>query len=941
MSYQIAIEQVRTSTPRRLVYKRDEQEPKKSEVPIVFGTKMVTGEYVELTQDSKGFLWVRERRSDGKKEAYRSVYDPTQTGSIVGNCFSAMDSYRSSLGYVPPNDTLRERNGWPLTERTLGQISTDFRRGNVRDLSNYPVMQPVMSWDPLKAPPPIQEMFRAYAGYTYYFWQIFNTQGSSTVPDSILLPLNPVHKYEVFFGGLGAEISLLEATVMYDLYFQQILGGIDRPTSVRNTPIVAQLNAQFFAPHMFQWFSWILNSTERLFSVVATFEEAYFQLSKLPDTGYQLTLITEFLEKVNAKLKTLLAQRAHVIDVLIELVKLLRKESPIQSFHVVQNLVKEYLLLSNAMGGAAILQNLWLAEWEEYAGRLAEVSVPVSGKTITEIYYSGASSFGVGPIDTVSSLSFNGIPLQNGTRTGSNTVYSPLLFGGFDTGLGGIGSSSKQIVTIESGTADQKPQDLITREDRNPYHYRHIAHLAFDNYNLGGGATAPEIRALVTRINKQLDGSDQWQPRWSTITTKLPDGMMDNHYVYILISYASRSEGSLVLSYFQRVAKGTQTFRIGFQENRLYDVVLNSATIADHDFSNEGWIADLSSQAPDSGVPVKKAEFDDRFSGAGAPGGIPAVSLLVGLDEFASPGEVYVIKDPIPDLSLVLQTNVETGKRFSRENIASAWTMNPIHMLREVMTNKDNNWAYGIDESKIDDVSFLEAAKTCYRERLGCSYVNNSNASADTLYAMLRDYVSCAIEWVADKKHYRIKLIRADYEIKDLKILDESNVSSIGGYQRNYNAKPTSLLTLTYRNFEDVDTFVALTAPNFTLNQNAQRINYPCCPDEITALRVASRDLAIANNSPLTLTVTVSIDTSDTLRLGDPVIVNWPSMSLEGFVARVVSVSVPETDIAHVKLVQEMFIPLQDDLVAEQPKKTKPQVQRGWGFDWGNNWGGT
>ena len=287
-----------------------------------------------------------------------------------------------------------------------------------------------------------------------------------------------------------------------------------------------------------------------------------------------------------------------------------------------------------------------------------------------------------------------------------------------------------------------------------------------------------------------------------------------------------------------------------------------------------------------------------------------------------------------PSLARIATTDASDD---SPETYASLNTINPVHMLRELIT--DDTVGLGYLEARLDESSFIAAAQTCFDERLGCNYANISKTKAKPLIEMLRGYMSCEVYLDTLSDEIKIKLIRYIDDDDPLPTLDETNVNSVSQFQRNYNAKPISALTIKYLNYANEPQTINVVAPNFSRQSGVQNIVYDCCPDERTAKIVASRDLAIANNSPLTMTALVDFATGYPFGLGDAVRVSWRAYEIDMMLARVIDKTLRPNNLIELKLMQDLFVPLTTDLTEEQTRVIKESVEGGWGNAWDLSFG--
>ena len=235
-------------------------------------------------------------------------------------------------------------------------------------------------------------------------------------------------------------------------------------------------------------------------------------------------------------------------------------------------------------------------------------------------------------------------------------------------------------------------------------------------------------------------------------------------------------------------------------------------------------------------------------------------------------------------------------------------SMNPIHALRETLTNGD--WGKGIDESLIDDSSFLVAAQTCYDEKLDFCYLHRG-ADPNPIIKQITDYVEGITYYNPVTNKVMIKLIRNDYSIGDLPSFDESSISMVSGFKRQQANRLVNAVTVKYHNVSlGTDETVSIHDLESTSEQQAARtanISLPGCATREAAVRVASRELSALSKS--VLSCIVRINPSQPLGLGDPIVISYRDLGLARIVMRVTKIDYGNglTGGIDVSLIQDVF----------------------------------
>ena len=254
----------------------------------------------------------------------------------------------------------------------------------------------------------------------------------------------------------------------------------------------------------------------------------------------------------------------------------------------------------------------------------------------------------------------------------------------------------------------------------------------------------------------------------------------------------------------------------------------------------------------------------------------------------------------------------EVLERLVRETTSSVVTMNPVHALREALIDKD--WGSGIDESALDDLSFRAAALTCYNERLDFCYIWDSLNPPDRLISSILDYIDGVLYYEPNQGHYRLKLIRRDYNIAAIPLFNRTNISDISNFKRQNADQIINSLTVSF--FDAVrDTRDSLTIHDLRRSREVGRtisakIDYPGCATVAAAQRVAARELF--GLSQALISFVISVDNADGIGIGDAVRVEWKDLDIGLIIMRVLSIDYSDgrqTMAAGVKLalVQDVF----------------------------------
>lgn len=177
---------------------------------------------------------------------------------------------------------------------------------------------------------------------------------------------------------------------------------------------------------------------------------------------------------------------------------------------------------------------------------------------------------------------------------------------------------------------------------------------------------------------------------------------------------------------------------------------------------------------------------------------------------------------------------------------------NPAHIIYECLTNTD--WGMGYPAFAVDDLNFKAAADQLYDESFGLSLLWNQQNSIEAFLGIIFNHIGGSLTVDPTTSKYQINLIRQDYNINDLPILDSSNIAEMLSYQRAGWGELINEVTLTYT---DPTTFkeTPITVQNLATIQVQggvinQTLSFTGITNSHVAQRVAMREL-ITRSSPL------------------------------------------------------------------------------------------
>ncbi|MFN4064622.1 MAG: phage tail protein, partial [Parazoarcus communis] len=220
-----------------------------------------------------------------------------------------------------------------------------------------------------------------------------------------------------------------------------------------------------------------------------------------------------------------------------------------------------------------------------------------------------------------------------------------------------------------------------------------------------------------------------------------------------------------------------------------------------------------------------------------------------------------------------------------------AGAANPAHILYECLTNAA--WGMGYPSASIDDASFRAAADTLATEGFGLNLIWLQQSKIEQFVREVLDHIGGVLSTSPSTGRFVLKLIRADYTVANLPVLDPTNVIDLESLQRAAWGETTNELVLVYTR---PDTFkeTSITVQDLANIQAqgavvSQTRRYPGITSDALAARVALRDLA-AVSTPLAK-VRLSVNRRAwNLTPGEVFKLVWPALGIEGLVMRIAAI---------------------------------------------------
>ena len=235
--------------------------------------------------------------------------------------------------------------------------------------------------------------------------------------------------------------------------------------------------------------------------------------------------------------------------------------------------------------------------------------------------------------------------------------------------------------------------------------------------------------------------------------------------------------------------------------------------------------------------------------------------------------------------------------------------MNPAHILYKTLTNGD--WGMGYHPSDIDEASFRKAADKLYDEKFGMSIIWDSAKTIEDFNAEILDTIDGVIRVNVITGRFELLLIRNDYAVSELPVLDESSIVEISRFERSSWGDGANEIVLTYKDRNESD--VVLVKQNLAAIEIQRGVisspqTYKGVHTKHIAELIAERELKLTSSSIAKMSIKIN-RLNYLLQNGDVFVLQWKNLGIKSMVCRVGSIVRGEFDdgIIEVEAVEDIF----------------------------------
>jgi len=504
-----------------------------------------------------------------------------------------------------------------------------------------------------------------------------------------------------------------------------------------------------------------------------------------------------------------------------------------------------------------------------------------------------------------------------GAVGGRIRIDAPDLFGG-DSREGGIVGN---VDVLMGGPTQQQNDYLAARMGGDVPAYRGLCSLVLRQVYLGINPYLKPWAVRVTRVATGEAGAAQWYPETAPI---VPEASISDAAIYVALDASGSMTSTRRAAQVAGVTALLREISTNVDPDRPNDIriVLWNTAVLDaierRDMGLEDYSA-LSTWLMQPRGGSGGTSFDAAFVGAGAffdgagskrrivifvTDGLPApassVDDALAIIRTLPPVDIFgfnialadtssterIDNTPFDGVPVIPPGNPEALVASLRGAFGNGPDMNPAHIIRECLTNRD--WGLGYSAVEIG-ASFTQAADTLYGEGFGLSLIWQQDTSVEAFIARILDHIDATL--LIDRRTglWELKLIRADYDPQMIPVFDETNVIDWGRLGRRAAADLINSVTVRFTDAWTDDPGAVSVTDTARVQSMGEVIGttleYPGIRYQSLAVRVAERDLR-ALSAPLLSGEIVVDRTGADLAPGDVIRLRSVRLGLDDLVMR-------------------------------------------------------
>ena len=506
-----------------------------------------------------------------------------------------------------------------------------------------------------------------------------------------------------------------------------------------------------------------------------------------------------------------------------------------------------------------------------------------------------------------------------GAGGGRIRLDKPDLFGG----EGREGGITGDVDVLMGGPAQGANDYLAARMGGAVPAWRGLCSLVLRQVYLGNNPYLKPWAVRVTRVLTGEAGVLQWYPETAPI---VPEANISDAAIYIALDVSGSMSGSRMSAQKAGVAALLREIADSVDPDRPNDiriVLWNSGVAGAIERRNmgpaayaelEAWMLALSNTT--SGGTSFDAAFTQAaafFAGGGskrrivifvtdgAPSPASSVDAALAIIRTLPPSDIFgfnisladtsatarIDNTPVDGVPVIPPGNPKALVASLRGAFGNGPDMNPAHIIREALTNRD--WGLGYSGAEIGP-SFAVAADALYAEGFGLSLIWQQDSSIEEFIAGVLDHIDAVLFIDRRSGLWQLTLIRADYTASTLPLFDETNVVDWGRLGRRAPGDLINSVTVRFTDATTDDTgavSVTDTARVQAMGEVlATTLDYPGIRYQSLAIRVAERDLRALSAPLLTGEIVVTREGAG-LAPGDVIRLRSARLGLDDVVLRI------------------------------------------------------
>ncbi|MDG9917848.1 phage tail protein [Pseudomonas juntendi] len=236
---------------------------------------------------------------------------------------------------------------------------------------------------------------------------------------------------------------------------------------------------------------------------------------------------------------------------------------------------------------------------------------------------------------------------------------------------------------------------------------------------------------------------------------------------------------------------------------------------------------------------------------------------------------------------------------------------NPAYVIYEFLT--DQRFGASISKSLVDIATFESVAQALFDEGYGVSGVVDSSKAASEIVDDLLKIINGNLVTDAATGTLKLKIVRDDYDIATLPVVDASNIKNLSNFNRGSLDTAVNEVKIKYLSTADGFTERTATAQNLGLRihkgeNDGVSYDTPSVSTAVLAAKIAQREMRPLSVPLATCVVECNRSMFDA-EMCDVVLLSWPPLKIEKMVMRIMGVDLGSLEDSTIKLslTQDVF----------------------------------